>query len=92
MQMEINRAQLGELINKQLSNFFGYCPDVYSYLEKTLMRTENCFKMNSNKYYQNGEGEVFFSPFHSGQYSIFLYFLSNTIYHDSNDNKLYRLN
>ena len=31
------------------------------------------FERAANKYYSNADGLVTFNPFHSGQYSIFLY-------------------
>jgi serine O-acetyltransferase len=38
-----------------------------------------CFAASTNKYY-NHNGEVRFSPYHSGQWCIFLYFLANSIF------------
>lgn len=96
MEMTIEKIQLRKLINKQLSTFFCDSLDVYPYLESALLRTEKCFKRNKNKYYKSNNGNVLFSPFHSGQYSIFLYILSNTIYKESTDvdlaAKIYYLN
>ena len=48
-------------------------------VDLSLERCKFCFKHTKNKYYQN-QGEVYFNPFHSGQYSIFLYFLSHQIF------------
>ena len=79
MEMTIGLPQLRELLNKQLSNFFCNSSDVYPYLKGALLRTEKCFEKNNNKYYKSNNCGVQFSPFHSGQYSIFLYILSNTI-------------
>lgn len=48
-------------------------------LPEALYRTEKCFTHSQNKYYKK-DGEVFFSIYHSGQYCIFLYFLSRQAY------------
>jgi serine O-acetyltransferase len=42
-------------------------------------RCEICFSKNDNKYYSR-EGTPYFNPFHSGQYTVFLYYFSNTIF------------
>lgn len=62
----------------------------------TKKRLEYCFIHTSNKYYIK-DGQAFFNPFHSGQWCIFLYYLSNTIFKSANDNnivcdKIYYLN
>lgn len=59
-------------------------------------RVEFCFLHNSNKYYRRGD-KAYFNPFHSGQWCVFLYYLSNSIYLDSKENsiicdKIYYLN
>lgn len=60
-----------------------------------ILRCEYCFSHTDNKYYSH-EGQVFFSPYQSAQYAIFLYFFSNTIYHENTvhllADKLYYLN
>lgn len=38
-----------------------------------------CFESNPNKYYHKN-GEVFFNPFHSAQYTIFLYLMSREVF------------
>jgi serine O-acetyltransferase len=56
---------------------------------------EYCFSRNPNKYYHKA-GETFFNPFHSGQYTIFLYYLSRRIYMETKNtilaDKIYYLN
>jgi serine O-acetyltransferase len=37
------------------------------------------FQKPPNKYYRCGD-QTYFNPFHSGQYSIFLYFLSRAVF------------
>ena len=59
-------------------------------------RTTYCFSHSKNKYY-NRDGEVYFDPFHTGQWTIFLYFLSNSLFKEEQTNialcyKVYYLN
>jgi len=63
---------------------------------KTKERLEYNFKHSHNKYYARN-GMAYFNPFHSGQWCVFLYYLSNTIFVESEDNsitcdKIYYLN
>lgn len=88
MKMELDLPSLEVFVNRQLWSFFGIQANLMQYLYPTMERLEACFKMNNNKHYKNSEGECYFSPFHSGQYAIFLYYLSNTIYKINNDNLL----
>lgn len=70
------------LLTKQLS-FFSITQEETKYLHAAYLeakkRTEYCFSASTNKYYKK-DGETVFNPFHSGQWCIFLYYLSNTIY------------
>lgn len=92
MNIELNKQELTHYVNRQLSNTFGDCSDVYPYLDEALLRAKKCFSVTKNKYYQDG----YFSPYHSGQYAIFLYYLANTIYRVGDDTllatKIYYLN
>jgi serine O-acetyltransferase len=59
-------------------------------------RVEFSFSHSTNKYYRKKD-EVFFNPFHSEQWCIFLYFLSNSLYKKTKSNmilcdKIYYLN
>lgn len=93
---ELSNIELTNLVNRQLTNMFGTCDDITGYIGEALDRAEFCFNPNKNKYFHNASGEVLFSPFHSGQYSIFLYYLANTVYkkvqNHSLATKLYYLN
>jgi len=63
-------------------------------MDRVLQRVEKCFDGTSNKYYHR-DGEVYFNPFHSGQYCIYLYWLSRTMYESANSflaDKIYYLN
>ncbi|QDW23146.1 transferase [Flavobacterium sp. KBS0721] len=56
-------------------------------LENVKKRLEHCFINTSNKYYSKNN-QAYFNPFHSGQWCIFLYFLSNSIFQKNNENRL----
>lgn len=100
MKLEISSKILHELVVKQLNNFF-LCSSadakvIENILPMILEKCEFCFSHSKSRYYQQG-GEVYFSPFHSGQYAIFLYFLSHSVYKISSENraladKIYYLN
>lgn len=96
MNIESSKSELVEHVDRQIANMFGLSDTIVQYLETTLQRVEKCFSVNNNKYYHNETDEVCFSPFHTGQYSIFLYYLANTIYRTDNNKslatKIYYLN
>jgi len=79
--------------NQQLRNLLISNHDVTPYVKDSLDRTLKCFEKNNNKYYKE---DLNLSVFHSGQYSIYLYYLANTIFKKSNDtqlaSKIYYLN
>jgi serine O-acetyltransferase len=57
-------------------------------------RLDRCFEPNPNKYYHRN-GQTYFNPFHSGQYNIFLYIISNEVWKNGNTqlaDKIYYLN
>jgi len=65
-------------------------------LSEVKERAAFSFSHSRNKYYRKN-GEVYFNPFHAAQYTIFLYFLSNTMFRDNKENrvvcdKIYYLN
>jgi len=76
----IGYEEIKTLLLKQL-DFFLYKNEgeLEKVLQKALERTEKCFSKLTNKYFCRGK-EAFFNPFHTGQYAIFLYYLSNTAY------------
>ncbi len=47
-------------------------------VDDAMRRSMKCFGYIQNKYYRR-DSEPCFDPFHSGQHSIFLYYLCNTI-------------
>ena len=84
MQMELSPAELNRLVAKQLDHLFIFNADSESLalttgIETALAKCETCFSATTNKYYHRN-GKPNFNPFHSGQYSIFLYFLSRVVF------------
>lgn len=76
------KEEIKELLRRQLSNFFPISDKEREIISEAfpvaLLRCEKCFKGIENKYYHKGD-EVFFSPFHSGQWLLFLLYLANTV-------------
>lgn len=100
MILAIPKNEIIELLKLQLNNFFVLKEEeidlLLSNFDLVLSRCETCFALSTNKYY-NRNGQVYFNPYHSVQYMIFLYFYSNTIYNVGNLNtflcdKIYYLN
>ncbi len=92
MKMSMDKASLENLLAKQLDNLLLFDRKTESTaleegVKSALKRTEFCFSFCKNTYYQK-DGETYFSPFHSGQYSIFLYFLSNSIWAEQGESGL----
>lgn len=86
MKLEIPINNLEALVTKQLDNFFSFdpkaeLPALRDAVDIALERCERCFSRTRvrSKYYVR-DGDIYFNPFHSGQYTIFLYFLSNTVF------------
>lgn len=100
MKFSITESEIFELLKLQLSNFF-ILDEIEVFvlkrnLEQALKRCELCFIQNKNKY-NFRDGQVFFNPYHSVQYMIFLYYLSNTVsqkdaVYASLSDKIYYLN
>lgn len=98
--ISISKAELINLVIKQLNNLLTYnkIEDqkiLVNSVNIALERTEHNFKFNKNKYYTK-DSHVYFNPFHSDQYTVFLYYLSNTIWKQfkyfSLANRIYYLN
>ncbi len=88
--MTIN--EIANHVNQQLKNILISDEDVTPYVVNALHKTQKCFLPNQNKYYNRDDN---FSVFHSGQYSIFLYYLGNDAHKEKNEelgSKLYYLN
>lgn len=92
MQISITKEELTLLCAKQLNNLLMFdetkeLETLRRNIEIALKRLEVNFSHNKNKYYSEN-GKVVFNPFHSGQYSIFLYYLSNTAWKEGDEKKL----
>lgn len=95
MKVEISKTELVNHVNRQLGNFFGPNCDISGYIDESLFRVEKCFTKSMNKYYRDtSTNEICFSPYNTSQYTVFLYFLSNTIGRTQNELavKVYYLN
>ncbi len=101
MQTELDNAGLSALLAKQIDHLFvindGERAVISNLMEKVLTRAAKCFAATDNKYYKR-DGKPYFSPFHSGQYSVYLYFFSNEVFreyeekHRSLADRIYYLN
>ncbi len=97
--MIIKKQQLKGLVVRQIKNNFFLDEkeevELTNLIDISLLKTGKCFKQISNKYYVDINGECIFNPFHSGQYSIFLYFLSRDVWINGNSllaDRVYYLN
>ena len=94
----ISQTDLMEITRHQLESFFPMSEDesllMKQSIEHVMQRVEKCFDGTTNKYYHR-DGQVYFNPFHSGQYCIYLYWFSRTIFEAGNSflaDKIYYLN
>ncbi len=82
MIFHINKNKIFEILCGQINNLFSLSTLEKKILskafQKSLNRSEFCFSKSKIKYYKKNQ-KTFFNPFHSGQYCIFLYYLSNSI-------------
>jgi serine O-acetyltransferase len=84
MNLQIDYQGTRELVRRQLAHLFTYDPAVDDAaldpaLEEAIRRCGKCFGAIRTKYYQR-DGQPYFNPFHTGQYSIFLYYLANSVW------------
>lgn len=100
MIFEIEKEDILKGLIRQLNSFFSISiieiDVINSLIEPVLERCEFNFSKNNNKYYSK-LGEAYFNPYHSGQYTLFLYYFSNTIFNKKKDflklaDKIYYLN
>ncbi|MFZ2657245.1 MAG: hypothetical protein WAX69_20085 [Victivallales bacterium] len=92
MKMPMDKASLENLLAKQLDNLLSFDRPTESAalatgVESALKKAEFCFSRCKNPFYQK-DGETHFSPFHSGQYSVFLYYLSHCIWTEQGNSGL----
>ncbi|MFT5890070.1 MAG: serine O-acetyltransferase [Dokdonia sp.] len=100
MIFEIPKEDILKGLIRQLTSFFSISDteidELHALNDMVFQRCEYNFSKNENKYYSR-EGEVYFNPYHSGQYTVFLYYFSNTIFKKKKDclplaDKIYYLN
>lgn len=100
MKLELSVDQLKTLLAKQLENLFLFDADselaaLNAAVDTALARCETCFGQTPNKYYQR-DNQAYFNPYHSGQYTIYLYFVSRALFesgrHRTLADRVYYLN
>jgi len=101
VQLQISRSEIHAMVARQLESLFvldrgAELPTLSRGIDEALGRCEYCFSHTDNKYYHRG-AEVYFNPFHSGQYSIFLYYLANSVFLEAQESntlsdRIYSLN
>ncbi len=83
MHITTGKEQLLKVISRQIdSNFILDESEKHILSESlpaTLARCETNFSTTTNKYYSDTNGNARFNPYHSGQYTVFLYFLSREV-------------
>ena len=83
MIFSINKNSLLEYTLRQIENLFPdrtyNREDILPLFNKAIERIEYCFTKIDNKYYSH-EGNSVFNHLNSDQYSMYLYFFSNTLY------------
>ena len=87
---KFNDEYIVDLISNQLRLFKitkEESTEISIIFPKVKERLHYCFSHSQNKYYKNGVN-VYFNPFHSGQWTIFLYYLSHSLFNKSADNRI----
>ena len=94
----VPQSNIPAILIHQLESFFPISEEekecINERLGGALLKVEKCFGPNPNKYYHRN-GETYFNPFHSGQYTIFLYYFSREVFLFGNSllaDKIYYLN
>ncbi|MDD4601162.1 MAG: transferase [Negativicutes bacterium] len=100
MQLSLPYTEFIDYTAKQLNHFFPdnklVKPSQYSNVfDIAIERTHYCFKhVTISSYYNNGE--TYLNHLHANQYAVYLWFLSNTVWletqNDNLANKIYYLN
>lgn len=83
MQLTIAKHRLVELVSTQIRSNYLIDTDeemaITEVIDAVLERLRICFNPNTNKYYRRNN-EIFFNPYHSSQYCIFLYILARVLH------------
>lgn len=84
MKSIINTNELLQQLYTQLRSHFLLSKEEESCIEQVLdcvlERCEKNYTASDSKYYHLKSGEIIFNPYHSVQYMVFLYYLSNELY------------
>lgn len=87
MECRFCKNDIISMIEKQLSSFYILCKEEKDVMEKyynqVILKVENCFSKNNNKYYhieKNGTIQTYFDPLHTCQWFIFLSTYANTVW------------
>lgn len=87
MILEVDKESIFNLVCKQVENSFTISETEKKQIENTIDETldacEENFLNSTNKYFTTvieGKLEAYFSPFHSVQWMVFLYYLGNRIF------------
>lgn len=91
MKLSLSTDELLTYVIRQLETFFpdGYEPDRKAFrrsFDHSLQRVDYCFGKISLPSFKS-EGEVFLNHLHSDQYTMFLWFLSNSVWSYTQDEK-----
>lgn len=86
MIFSIKKEDLLDYTINQVQNLFPdretYNKDqIFPHFNRSLKRMEYCFSKIDNKYFSDGENPIF-NHLNGDQYSMYLYFLSNTLYNE----------
>ncbi len=83
----IPKEEILDLLQRQLSNFYGVSPYesklLHRHFDAVMEKIDYNFSHNPNKYYskmQDGVKHTYFDPFHSCQWTIFLYTMARHNY------------
>jgi serine O-acetyltransferase len=83
MKILIGESSLLNLVSRQVQNLFmaetSELVALRNVFPEALNRSSHCFSASTNKYYRD-KNEIVFNPYHSSQYTIFLYFLANQLW------------
>ena len=83
MIFELPKEAIIKQMVHQLTSFFSISTEeintINSLSDEVYKRCDICFSKNRSKYYSK-DGKAYFNPYHSGQYTVFLYYFSNTVF------------
>lgn len=75
-----------EQILSQIISFYGVTFEnvevsakIEEVYDEVIGKIDNCFSHIKNKYYHGNGSEALFNPLHTAQWTMFLYYLANTL-------------